>query len=1119
MAEEIRIGVYVCHCGINIASVIDVAAVAEDARTLPGVTVASANKYTCSDPGQEVIKADVAEHGLNRIVVAACSPTMHEKTYRGVLQSAGLNPYLLEMANIREHCAWVNRNNPEAATQKAKDAVRAAVRRVALQQPLEPRSIEVNRNTLVVGGGIAGITTALEIAEAGHKVYLVEKTPSIGGHMAQLDKTFPTLDCAACISTPKMSQAGQHPNIDLLSYSEVTSVSGHAGSFKIAVNRKPRFIHEKDCKGCGDCATVCPVTIPSEFDQGLSGRKAAYRPFPQSVPNTYTIDRRGTPPCRAACPAGVNAQGYTALISQGKFAEALDVVRRTIPFAAVCGRVCTHPCETECGRNDLDEAVSIRALKRFISEYEIEQGRTPGKASITRTEKVAVVGSGPAGLACTYDLLKLGYPVTVFEADEKPGGMLRYGIPAYRLPEQALDNDISYLRELGADLKTNLRIESIARLKEEGYRATFVACGAWQGQKLGIPGETADGVINALDFLKQVRQNQAPKLGAKVAVIGGGNAATDAARTTVRLGAGEVTIIYRRSRIEMPAIAEEIASAEAEGVKLMVLSAPVAIIDINGVVSGLRCIRMELGEPDSSGRRRPIPVAGTEFDLSADSVIVAIGQSVIPQAFGELERQSTGTILANPISLETSTEGVFAGGDAVTGAATVIEAIAAGKEAATSIDRYLNGKDLLAGRKPEKLIVRPSVNGLPEIVRVNPSHSGLPITSFAETELTLTEAQAVAEAARCLNCAGCSDCGQCVIACEAKCIDFEQKPEYLELEVGNIVVATGFDTFDPSVISHYGYGQSDNVITSLEFERLANASGPTSGEIKLKDGRKPESVAVVHCVGSRDKNYHEYCSQICCMYSLKQAHLIQERTGASVYQMYIDLRCAGKGYEEFSNRVAEEGINFIRGKVADVIDKTIGDETPGKLIVIVEDTLLGAVLRVPVDMVVLAVAVEPQKDAEAVGRLFGLSCSADGFFLERHPKLDPIATMNEGVFIAGCAQGPKDIPQTVAQALAAAARVLATIAKGRIDLEPRVSEVIEANCDGCAYCVDPCPYKAITLVEYEKDGETKKMVESDPVKCRGCGVCMATCPKAGIVVKGFTPDQLRAMVDALIGCP
>ncbi len=1118
MTEEIRTGVYVCHCGINIASVIDVAAVAEYAQTLPGVVIARANKYTCSDPGQEIIRADIAEHNLNRIVVAACSPTMHEKTYRRVLSAAGLNPYLLEMANIREHCAWVNKDKT-AATTKAKDIVRAAIRRVALQQPLEPRSIEVNPNTLVVGGGIAGITAALEIADSGHRVYLVEKTPTIGGHMAQLDKTFPTLDCAACISTPRMSQTGQHPNITLLTYSEVTAVGGNAGNFKVTVNRKPRFVREKDCKGCGDCATVCPVKIPSEFDLGLADRKAAYRPFPQSVPNTYTIDRRGVSPCRAACPAGVNAHGYIALIAQGKFPEAVEVVRRTMPFAAVCGRVCTHPCETECSRGELDEAVSIRALKRFIGDYEIEHGRAAATSSISRSEKVAIVGSGPAGLACAYDLLKLGYPVTVFEAAEEPGGMLRYGIPGYRLPEAALDNDIAYLKELGADIRTNSPVESIDELTKEGYRSAFIACGAWQSQKLGIPGEESKGVFNALDFLKQVKQGRPPSLGQKVAVIGGGNAAVDAARTAIRLGAAEVNIIYRRSRAEMPAISEEIASAEAEGVKLELLAAPIAFIEIDGRITGLKCVRMELGEPDSSGRRRPMPVAGSEFEISIDNIIVAIGQSVAAGNFGELERQSNGTIKADPITLAASIDGVFAGGDAVTGPATVIEAIAAGKEAAVSIDRYLNGKDLRLDRKPPQNIVRPSLKSVVMIPRVATLHTPFDSGSFSETELTLTKDQAIAEAARCLNCAGCSDCRQCVTVCEPKCIDFDQKPENVELEVGNIVVTTGYGVFDPSVVSHYGYNKLDNVITSLEFERLANASGPTSGEIKLKNGRKPESVAIVHCVGSRDKNYHEYCSQFCCMYSLKQAHLIKERTGASVYQMYIDLRCAGKGYEEFSKRVADEGVNFIRGKVAEITDRTIGDETPGKLIVIVEDTLLGAVLRVPVDMVVLAVAAEPQKDTEAVGRLFGLSRSADGFFLERHPKLDPVATMNDGVFIAGCAQGPKDIPQTVAQAQAAASRVLATIAKGVITLEPCVSEVVEANCDGCAYCVEPCPYKAITLIEYEKDGQIRKIVESDPMKCRGCGVCMATCPKAGIVVKGFTSDQLRAMVEALISCP
>ncbi|MEN8614123.1 FAD-dependent oxidoreductase [Dehalogenimonas sp. THU2] len=1118
MNEEIRTGVYICHCGINIAGVVDVVSVADYAGTLPGVVISRTNKYTCSDPGQEIIKSDIRENSLNRVVIAACSPTMHEKTYRRALQSAGINPYLLDMANIREHCAWVNCDKA-AATAKAKDMVRAAVRRVALQQPLEPRSIAVNTNTLVVGGGIAGITAALEIAESGNQVYLVEKNPGIGGHMAQLDKTFPTLDCAACISTPKMSQTGQHPNISLFSYSEVAAVNGHAGNFKVTVKRKPRYVNEKDCKGCGDCATICPVKVPSEFDLGLAERKAAYRPFPQSVPNTYTIDRRGTPPCRVACPAGVNAQGYIALIAQGKFVEALEVVRRTMPFAAVCGRVCTHPCESECGRGDLDEAVAIRALKRFIADYELNHGRGAATSAINRTERIAVVGSGPAGLACAYDLLKLGYPVTIFEADEQPGGMLRYGIPAYRLPEASLDNDIAYLKELGAEILTGTAIESIDQLEQKGYQSVFIACGAWRSQKLGIPGETARGVFNAIDFLKQVKKGTAPPLGQKVAVIGGGNAAVDAARTAIRLGATEVTILYRRFRAEMPAIAEEIAAAEAEGVKLTLLTSPVAVIELDGRVTGVRCTRMELGEPDSSGRRKPMPVEGSEFDIDADNIITAVGQLVGEGSFDEIEHQPNGTIKADPITLATSLKGVFAGGDAVTGPATVIEAIAAGKEAALSIDRYLNEQDLKANWKTQPNIARPSIKGIIKAPRVAISHRPAETTSFAETELNLTEAQAVTEAARCLNCGGCSDCRQCLTVCEPKCIDFEQQPKDVEIEVGNIIVATGYEMFDPSIITQFGYGKFENVITGLEFERLANASGPTSGEIRLKDGRKPESVAIVHCVGSRDKNYHEYCSQICCMYSLKQAHLIRERTGASVYQMYIDLRCVGKGYEEFSRRVAEEGVNFIRGKVAEITDQTIGEETQGKLIAIVEDTLLGAVLRVPVDMVVLANAVEPQKDAEAVGRLFGLSRSADGFFLERHPKLDPVATMNEGVFVAGCAQGPKDIPQTVAQAQAAAARVLATIAKGSISLEPCISEVIEANCDGCAYCVDPCPFDAITLIEYSSNGAVKKTVESDPVKCRGCGVCMATCPKQGIVVKNFTTGQLQAMVEALIECP
>ncbi|MGI2335336.1 MAG: FAD-dependent oxidoreductase [Dehalogenimonas sp.] len=1115
MTDEIRTGVYICHCGINIASVVDVASVATYAATLPGVSVSRANKYTCSDPGQEIIKADINKYKLNRIVVAACSPSMHEKTYRRVLDSVGLNPYLLEMANIREHCAWVNGNRANA-TSKAIDLVKAAVKKVSTQQALEPQQIQVNSNTLIVGGGIAGIAAALEIADSGNHVFLVERNPGIGGHMAQLDKTFPTMDCAACISTPKMSQTGQHPNITLLSYSEVTGVDGHAGNFKVKVKRKPRYVNEKDCKGCGDCSVACPVTVPSEFDLGLTNRKAIYRPFPQSVPNTYTVDRRGTSPCRAACPAGVNVHGYTALISQGRFTEALEIVRSTIPFASVCGRVCTHPCEAECSRAEIDSAVSIRALKRFIADYELTRTRKTACSMVNRSENIAVVGAGPAGLSCAYDLLKLGYSVTIFEAAEKAGGMLRYGIPSYRLPDEELDNDIAYILELGAQIKTNTKVDSIQQLMDDGYNSVFLACGAWQSQLLNIPGETADGVFYALDLLTQVRQGRSPRVGNRVAVIGGGNAAIDASRTALRLGATEVSVIYRRSRVDMPAIAEEITAAESEGVHLVLLAAPVAVAEINNKVKGLRCIRMALGEPDSSGRCKPIPIDGSEFVLFFDSVIVAVGQTVKDCGFREIDHEPNGTIKVNPLTLTTSIHGVFAGGDAVTGSATVIDAIASGKEAAVSIDRYLNGKNLDRDRKPKPIIAKPSLEGKAKKDRVIIAHEPFVSGSFNEIEQTITEAQAVTEASRCLNCSICSDCRQCVAVCEPECIDFDQQPEEIEIEAGNIILATGYELFNPSVISHYGYGIFENVITSMELERLANASGPTSGSILLKNGNQPESVAFIHCVGSRDKNFHEYCSQICCMSSLKQAHLVKERTGAQVYQMYIDLRCAGKGYEEFSQRVTKEGVTLIRGKVAEISNRTVGDEPPGKLLIIVEDTLQGTVLRVPVDLVVLAGAVEPQKDAESVSRLFGVSRSVDGFFLERHPKLDPIATMNDGIYIAGCAQGPKDIPQTVAQAQAAAARVLATISKGSITLEPYISEVIDKNCDGCAYCVDPCPFNAITLIEYRKNDATKKIVESDPVKCRGCGVCMATCPKKGIVVKNFTTDQLGSMVDAIL---
>jgi heterodisulfide reductase subunit A len=620
-SKEPRVGVFVCHCGTNIAGVVDVKNVAKYAgEKIKDVVYAVDTKYACSEPGQKEVIDAIKEHDLNRIVVAACSPRMHEPTFRRAAQVAGINPYYVDMANIREHCSWVHMHEKDKATEKSKDLVRMSVARARLLEPQEKMKVPVKKSTLIIGAGIAGIQAALDLADMGYKVYLVEKQPTIGGKMAQLDKTFPTMDCAACILTPKMVDTSRHPNIELITYAEVTDIKGYVGNFTAMVAKKPRYVIEDLCTGCMDCAEVCPIEVPNEFDQGLGSRKAIYVPFPQAVPLIYTLD------------------------------------------------------------------------------------------------------------------------------------------------------------------------------------------------------------------------------------------------------------------------------------------------------------------------------------------------------------QDT-----------------------------------------------------------------------------------------------------------------CIGCGACKNVCTIEAIDFNQKPEELTLEVGTIIVASGYNVFDALRKPEYGYGKYENVITGLEFERLINASGPTGGKL-LRPSDGPRSMAFIQCVGSRDENTNLYCSRVCCMYAIKNARLYKEKhPETDVYIFYIDIRAFGKGYEEFYKITQEEyGIKFVKGRPSVVYE----DPDTGSLILNVEDTMLGRKIEVDVDLLVLSVGMEPGTDTETVGQMIGVSRGADGFFLEAHPKLRPVDTLVEGVYLAGAA------------------------AKGEVEVDPIVAYSVKELCIGCRICERICPYGAIHM-------EDRKAVMNEAL-CKGCGLCAGGCPSGAARLRHFNDEQIFAQIHAAL---
>jgi heterodisulfide reductase subunit A-like polyferredoxin len=906
--------------------------------------------------------------------------------------------------------------------------------------------------------------------------------------MTQFDKTFPTGDCTMCILAPKLVECARNRNIEIITLADIQSISGDPGRFKVKIRQNPRYIDLKKCDACGNCDEACPVRLPGEFDRGLGMRKAISLPYPQAIPNVFSIAKASGPaPCRVGCPAGVNAQGIAALVAAGKFSEAYSLLRTRCPLPAVSGRVCRHACQTVCHRNEIDAAVSIRNLERSIADsiYADPQLYPSMPSADLLDDRVAIVGSGPAGLTAASDLALMGYRAKVFEAKPHLGGMLRYGIPAYRLPKDILDKEIQNLLNLGIEVQTNVTITNPKELLEGavsqapiahrvmhekgltipdsrfaieaasaafadapngkrstslndhpetvgGFQAVFMATGAWQGRKLGIPFEDAQGVLQGLDFLCDVNNGNSASIGPRVLVIGGTDLALDAARCARRLpGVQSVRLACLESRADMAAYAEPFAEALEEGIIVHHGWDP-TLIETSGNRVAAVTFRACTSLFDKRKRRfDPIFDDSQTTTIPADTVIVAVGRGIYASQFG-LEMRPGGRIFADPETLATSIKGVFAGGDVVLGPASIVDAIAQGHKAAEAIDAYIRGSAAIHSTDESRLstgaslistLAKSASNPRPDAPRQDPVPMSqvdvaIRMQDMREIKLGYSREQAVLEARRCLSCGLCSECMECVKACSASAIQHDQQAADIDIEVGSIILAPGTEEFPSALWQETGYGRFANAVSNVQFERMLSATGPTGGNLRRpSDGGEIKRIAFLQCIGSRDPvRGNAYCSSICCMSTAKEALAALE----TIQDLDVSIFCAdvqafGKEFDSYIDRIRDEqGVKFIRACPSRIVEMPENN----KLRIEYPDPA-GVRLCPEFDLVVLGAGIQvPAGVKEMSGRL-GLELNSFGFALTQ--RLAPLATSRPGIYVAGTFQEPKDISESVAQGSAAAA--------------------------------------------------------------------------------------------------